>query len=79
MKGQLESGLFDRLADEATGAGWLTFGAATFSKNAQGQYYDDIMRIKGVSMYAADETEFAVDIARPVLTSEGSLPQRATV
>ena len=79
VKGQLESGLFDRLADEATGAGWLTFGAATFSKNAQGQYYDDIMRIKGVSMYAADETEFAVDIARPVLTSEGSLPQRVTV
>lgn len=79
-RGELESGLFDELVNEATGAGWLTFGAATFAKDSNGEYYDDIMRIKGVAVYSADETEFNVDITRPELTKvSGDMPTMAFV
>ena len=79
-RGELESGLFDELVNEANGAGWLTFGAATMAKDSNGQYYDDIMRIKGVAVYSAEETEFGVDIVRPELTKgTGDMPTSAFV
>ncbi len=47
---------------------WLTFGSYSSGKDATGNWANDVMTIKGIALYGADEKDFATDIQAPVIT-----------
>lgn len=61
--GTLDRDTFAELWNEDTGAGW--FSMDTYSSKTP--YGDDHMRLKGLVIYDANETEFAVDIIPPTV------------
>lgn len=59
--GKLDRETFAELWNENTGAGW--FSMDTYSSKTP--YGDDHMRLQGLVIYGADESEFGVDILAP--------------
>lgn len=62
--GKLDKTTFAELWNEDTGAGW--FSMDTYSSRTP--YGDDHMRIKGLVIYDANETDFDVDIIPPTVS-----------
>ena len=63
-QGTLPLEIFTELWNESTGAGWFTMDTYSGSK----PHDDDHMRIKGLVIYDAEETEFSADIIPPVVS-----------
>lgn len=65
-QGTLTQEIFTELWNESTGAGWFTMD--TYSGNKP--HDDDHMRLKGLIIYDANETEFGADILPPSVSVE---------
>ena len=65
-QGTLTQEIFTELWNESTGAGWFTMDTYSGSK----PHDDDHMRLKGLIIYDANETEFSADILPPSVSVE---------
>lgn len=67
--GVLERSKFEALFNAESH--YLTFGA--YSWGFVNNWADDVMTVKAVAAYSADETEFATDITPPAITLDGAV------